>query len=261
MSTIAQIDELLYIFDNTAPLHKILISKMETVIEVAKKKQIPPYCVILDVNWSSILQTLPTSHYTRSKKKLKGRDGWTIQLLSASECTKLIELTELCGYEDVGFDKEYRSNKRIQTNDPMFCQLMYDRIKPCCPQQLRIDDKMWGIYGLNERFRWCRYTTGQKFETHLDGQYTKNEEEKSFYTVNVYLNHITRDFKGGRTLFYPTSEWFVLKDADDYIIPTPGLALIFNQHPAEIHHSGEALTEGVKYLMRTDVMYKMKYMR
>ena len=82
-----------------------------------------------------------------------------------------------------------------------------------------------GICGLNERFIFCRYCPGQNFETHSNGQCEKNENEKSFYTVNIYLNDGMEDFKGGRTLFYSTSEWFVLKQPDDAVIATPGIGI------------------------------------
>ena len=257
MSSVALVEELITIF-NADDVNQT--KSIETTMMLAERLNINPYAVIHDVNWKEILQS--SLDHTNWKfdhnaiKKLRGREAWTIQVLSELECKKLIQLTEKLGYVDVGFDKEYRSNTRVQINDKLLTQMLYDRIKLCCPQTLDLDDQKWKICGLNERFRFCRYCSGQKFETHLDGQYEKNKNERSFYTVNIYLNDGMKDFKGGRTLFHSTSEWFVLKEHDDAIIATPGLALIFNQYPSEIHHSGEKIDDGIKYIMRTDVMYE-----
>ena len=55
----------------------------------------------------------------------------------------------------------------------------------------------------------------------------------------IYLND---DFEGGETTF----EQFTVQ-------PKKGTALIFH-HP--IKHAGEQIRSGVKYALRTDVMYK-----
>eukprot|EP01083_Nonionella_stella_P236267 829981_1 len=139
----------------------------------ANRQKIPAYTVIHDVNWSTIFNSLPNPNNWKfdpnSKQKLKDRDACIVSIFSPTECQKLIELTELYGYVDVGFDKDYRSNTRIQTKDLLFNRIVFDRIKQLCPQQLKTDDKTWEICGLNERYRWCKYIKGQKFDTHLDG--------------------------------------------------------------------------------------------
>ena len=89
----------------------------------------------------------------------------------------------LCGYP-----KEYRSNTRLITQDDALCAELYQRIKACCPKTYTHDDTEWEICGLNERFRWCKYIKGQKFDMHCDAIYQRNEKQKSFYTVNIYLN-------------------------------------------------------------------------
>ena len=53
----------------------------------------------------------------------------------------------------------------------------------------------------SERFRWCKYVEGQKFGMHVDARFVRHAQEKSFYTVNVYLND-GKDFEGGQTRFY-----------------------------------------------------------
>jgi len=40
------------------------------------------------------------------------------------------------------------------------------------------------------------------------------------------------------------------------VMATPGLSLMFNQYPDKLEHNGEEVKKGIKYLMRTDVMYR-----
>ena len=95
---------------------------------------------------------------------------------------------------------------------------------------------------------------GQRFGTHCDARFCRTSREKSFYTVNVYLNDGKTEFGGGRTCFFGGKTEFKMTSA---VSASPGLALMFNQHPDRIEHNGEEVTKGVKYLMRTDVMYRL----
>merc|ERR1712205_266059 len=138
------------------------------------------------------------------------------------------------------------------TNDAALAQQLYERVKQVVPDRYVHDDVEWTRCGLNERWRWCKYVKGQKFGTHVDAVYHRNANEKSFYTVNVFLNDGSKDFRGGRTLFFQPHGSAVTFGA----VAKPGLAVIFNQFPEKIRHCGEVLFGGVKYLMRTDVMYR-----
>ena len=253
------INELLNIFDapNNSKSNEIFLSStIETTMMISKRKQIPPYAVVHQVNWSAIFDDEYQFDST-SKQQLKhDRKGWTIKILSDKESSKLIKLTELYGYEDVGYDKGYRSNTRTITNDPLFSDKLYTRIKQCCPEKIKCDGIIWQICGLNERLRWCKYIKGQKFDMHCDARYERNEKEKSFYTVNIYLNDGNTDFQGGRTLFYTTNMETWKEEVNDTVTASSGVALIFEQYPSEIYHSGEQIYDGIKYLMRTDVMYQ-----
>jgi len=64
-------------------------------------------------------------------------------------------------------------------------------------------------------------------------------------TLNIYLNN-----SAAATRFLA---------ADDRVVrvePRAGLALLFRQAPgADLLHCGEKVTDGLKYLMRCDVMF------
>ena len=66
-------------------------------------------------------------------------------------------------------------------------------------------------------------------------------------TLNIFLNEVPG---GGGTKFYRTNIYGQQVCVQD-IRPVPGRgALFYNQ----IRHEGELVTEGPKYLLRTDIM-------
>lgn len=75
------------------------------------------------------------------------------------------------------------------------------------------------------------------------------------------MNDGKKEFDGGRTCFFGCEKAKGYKSGKimmtSAVSASPGLALMFNQHPDRIEHNGEEVTRGVKYLMRTDVMYKL----
>ena len=80
------------------------------------------------------------------------------------------------------------------------------------------------------------------------------------FTLNVYTNTVAAG-DGGRTRFYPegvgpsTAAQEAL--ADVAVAPEAGLCCCFRQPPAAfLLHDGEELRGGVKYLLRSDVMYR-----
>lgn len=230
---------------------------IETTLAVSKRRNIPPHRVVHRTNWKKILclSSVPTDWKFNmdTKRNLKHRDGFTVDIFSATECSRLIELTETCGYVDCGFLADYRSNTRVMTRDPMFAERLYHRIKECFPLQYVLNGVVWELCGLDDRLRWCRYTKGQHFGVHCDDKCDLSADCKSFYTVNVYLNDGHKDFKGGRTLFFRGKYEMHPNEA---VIATTGCALVFNHFPDRILHSGERVTEGVKYLMHADVLYR-----
>ncbi|MCA9067586.1 MAG: hypothetical protein KDA84_01600, partial [Planctomycetaceae bacterium] len=63
----------------------------------------------------------------------------------------------------------------------------------------------------------------------------------------IYLNE---DFTGGETSF---DDSYSNEPFDAFeVTPQTGMALCFAHH---VHHKGEPVLEGRKYVLRTDVMY------
>jgi hypothetical protein len=185
------------------------------------------------------------------KVPVNGRwDVFTIEhFLSEAECTALIADSERRGYEEAAINtahgqqivKSVRNNDRILFDDPALAARWWALAASFFPPAFG----RWQACGLNERFRFYRYRPGQKFAAHRDGSYQRHADEMSWMTFMVYLND---GFEGGRTRFDLVGE-----AAPVVIEPAPGRALAFIH---DRQHEGEELIAGVKYVLRTDVMYR-----
>ena len=71
--------------------------------------------------------------------------------------------------------------------------------------------------------------------------FVRSDDEQSLLTFMVYLNE---GFAGGETRFF---------ESGVTVTPRTGLALLFQHF---LLHEGASVTAGVKYALRTDVMYR-----
>ena len=216
-------------------------------------------------------------------------------VLSADECANLIRAAKAqvngewqqaminVGSGSQEIDTETRSCGRIIWDNGELLSKIWARCQNLVPEILELKDKP-GITGsgwlkkgwtyrltrLDERMRFLRYFDGnyfrrQSFENskslapanvnsaHFDGSYaTEENEETSFITMHLYLNESDEDsqLEGGATTFHAL-DW-TGRHLD--VIPKVGRVLLFQQKG--LLHSGSDVTRGIKYTMRTDVMYK-----
>ncbi|PZF74277.1 2OG-Fe(II) oxygenase [Taibaiella soli] len=168
---------------------------------------------------------------------------WTISgFLTPEECSELIAQSEQIGFEEAEVSiasgpqmmKAIRNNYRLMVDDEALAQRFWEELKQFCPQE--IDGAV--AVGLNEKFRFYKYESAQRFKRHIDGRFRRSENEESRITFMIYLND---DFEGGVTAF-----------DDVTIIPETGTALCFIH---ELKHEGTPVISGVKYALRSDVMY------
>ena len=166
-------------------------------------------------------------------------------VLSVDECRGIIDRMETLGFDAAPITtasgpvmrSDVRNNSRVMFDDPVFAKTLFDRISPHIPQTLC---DMTPV-GANERFRCYRYDKDQRFAPHYDGAFIRNESERSLLTFMVYLNE---DFGGGATDFH---------DFGERVVPRTGMALLFQHF---LLHEGCFVTSGLKYALRTDVMYR-----
>jgi len=181
---------------------------------------------------------------------------YTCQLFSEEECTKLLAAAEEKGFGGTNYPKSYRGNLRLIAHDSSLADMVYERIKAVVPPEVRLPhdpDDVWEAYGLNPCWRLAKYHPGDRFQGHCDAAFAKeHNKDMSMFTVNVYLNDVE---DGGSTRFYFGKE----KEPDFSVAPKAGLCLLFRQPPGKsYYHDGEQLGSGLKYLIRSDVMYRKR---
>lgn len=132
--------------------------------------------------------------------------------------------------------------------------------------------EVWKFSRPNERMRFLKYVGGEYFRPHCDGCYeTPDRKERSYFTLHLYLNTagppsemelvpMTAEERleveksclvGGATTFHSYDMWHKLD-----VVPKTGRILLF-QH-SDLLHSGDDVVQGVKYTMRTDLMYALE---
>ena len=94
-----------------------------------------------------------------------------------------------------------------------------------------------------------RYGQGNYFRGHCDGQLELPDGRKSRVTIQIYLGDA--EVEGGATRIFTR-----LGDKGAFvdIEPKKGRVLIFQQRG--LFHSGEEVTKGVKYALRSDFMFR-----
>lgn len=164
--------------------------------------------------------------------------------LTSEECDDFIAFSEKKGFEraKVNLDGRQvemtmvRNNERLLHTDYNLATTLWLKLRAF--HALEIENT--SVIGLNELFRFYKYSVGQRFKRHRDGSFVRNEQEFSCYTFMVYLND---DFMGGETAF------------EDFIIqPKKGMALVFKH---ALKHEGKPLIEGFKYVLRSDIMVRI----
>ncbi len=172
-------------------------------------------------------------------------------LLDAAECERQVRRADALGFQSQQFRGEERLEvrNRASVDDPAAARalwiLLADRLPPLGdfyrdglrPEPDVADLNALIAVGLNERLRYYRYAGGERFAPHVDLSHS-DAAARSFLTVIFYLN---AGFQGGETDFFGRR-----------VTPRRGAAILF---PHELRHEGRPVFDGVKYVLRTDVMY------
>ncbi|CAN7642230.1 prolyl hydroxylase family protein [Acidovorax sp. LjRoot194] len=161
--------------------------------------------------------------------------------LSADECAQLVELAEAGGFSAAGVRTTggpkamplVRNNERVMVEAPGWVALLWQRLGqvalPAVGTQV--------AQGLPKDLRFYKYAPGQRFKMHKGGPWMESGLTSQL-TLLVYLND---DFSGGTTDFREFA-----------VAPRTGSALLFVH---DTWHEGTAVTEGTKYVLRSDVLY------
>jgi hypothetical protein len=167
---------------------------------------------------------------------------------SPDECKALIDMAETEGfvqaslYTDILGNEHYsdtRKSQRCIIDSETFATDLCNRIRSFIP------DHMSGkpFVGINERLRILKYLPGDEFKPHVDGKYVSPSGAISQITILIYLNH---GYRGGYTCFHGDT-WIPIE-------PDTGMVVLQDQ---DLLHGVPPLEEGIKYAIRTEVMYQM----
>jgi predicted 2-oxoglutarate/Fe(II)-dependent dioxygenase YbiX len=165
--------------------------------------------------------------------------------LSPEECQAWIAKSEEIGYEKAGISRGQQQmvNLKVRNND----RVIYDSKELAKSLYKRSKDILYDdfpdsfLIGLNERLRFYRYGVSQEFKPHQDLSYQRNKNVWSEFTFLIYLND---DYEGGETKFN-----------DCIVEPKTGMLLVFKH---ELLHEGAKVEQGIKYVLRSDVMYRRR---
>lgn len=170
-------------------------------------------------------------------------------LFTESECRILIDEAEKHGFGTTNYPKDYRGNLRLTAIDPALAAAVWERIQTFLPARLQENGREYEAVGLNDHWRLAKYLPGDQFSDHVDATFTHpTTQHKTMFTVNIYMNG---GFEGGNTTF-------IMADGTTHdVVPEVGLCLLFRQPPSKRYlHAGKRLESGVKYLFRSDVVYR-----
>ncbi|HLL55645.1 MAG TPA: 2OG-Fe(II) oxygenase [Myxococcaceae bacterium] len=164
---------------------------------------------------------------------------WSVDgVYTEAECRGFVDFIERSAPTLATNNPLYRDQDRVIKDDPEVAEELFRRLRPHLREQIG----PLRLVGLNERLRMYRYRAGQRFEPHMDHWYRPSENRITLHTVLVYFND---DFEGGETRFS--------EQLEQTIVPKRGMAAIF-QH--KLRHEGCPVRRGVKYALRSDVIYE-----
>lgn len=185
------------------------------------------------------------------------------RVMTPRECKRLIAAAEAIGFSHAGLaigndtyrvNLAVRNNLRVVLDAPRLAAALWTRIREHVDP--RHEDA--AVKGLNDRFRVYRYETGQRFFPHVDVR-TRVPLGETRASLMIYLNE---GFGGGETRFFEQKDKqsrrgegrgrkfnnrvrFALR-------PAPGSVVVFDHL---LLHEGAEVTDGVKYAVRSDLIY------
>jgi len=194
-------------------------------------------------------------------------------LLSPDECHELIKHAHGIQNDDAGNRSWHEPGtagkyKRSIMIDSAYADNLWERIQglKILPETFTGENgTRYKVLYLNSHFRFSRYTKGGLFSLHCDGKNYDNSRPEltdgyateSLLTLNIFLNDKNSIpeplLEGGHTDFFETDAggFNFHERQGGSVAPRAGRAALFW---ADQYHRGNKVTQGHKYLLRTDVM-------
>ncbi|KAF7977696.1 hypothetical protein HWV62_2952 [Athelia sp. TMB] len=191
-------------------------------------------------------------------------------VLSPSECAAIISASSALGFLPDQPVTSTEAASVLAANvywlaDPPFLAKLWTRLAHLLPQTIAGKH----VRGLNARFRVYRYVPGAIYRPHLDGAwpasgvdpvtgeyvYDSSPPDDPLWSRLTFLIYLNDEFRDGQTTFFLPSPTVGILDARP-VKPRQGSVLVFPH--GETHallHEGSPVTEGGKFVIRTDVLY------
>lgn len=172
-------------------------------------------------------------------------------------------------------NKAYRNAYTVEFYHHELAKLIFDHVKNELPQTLSIDrnDEFehliaageWVIDSVPDRLLLAKYNPGGHFSPHTDGNCVHDFNHRTLYSIIIYLS----ECEGGETAFYEYDALKKMIQIDNIwripteyelhkVTPEGGKCLVFRQ---TLVHEGCPIIDGVKYIIRSDVMYRRKELK
>jgi prolyl 4-hydroxylase len=158
-------------------------------------------------------------------------------IFTEEECDKLIKHFDSSKTEFI--DRGVAEYYRLEEDSDEMANMLFHKIKNILPSKYETGR----LVCLNNHFRYSKYEPGMEFGKHRDGTNQDRNGYRSILTFNIFLNDT---FDGGETDFFDDNGFLILSAK-----PKPGRAAIFD---SRILHCGNKVSNGCKYILRTDVM-------
>lgn len=197
------------------------------------------------------------------------------EFLSSRVCGQIIQWAEQVGFSSTKGEhpkrgEAYRKHGRISVINTTAAKALYGIIQRALQNAGAFELEHWRAVGVSSNFRIYRYLPGERFDAHVD-QSMKNQEPAGItqLTLLIYLNGSGETVKhalpimggglhkelstvlvGGDTVFLESRKREFLR-----VAPKTGSALFHSQGENCKLHYAEEVQKGVKYVLRTDVVY------
>lgn len=195
-----------------------------------------------------------------------------LNVLTEAEAKKLIDISEMLGYDEdspVSLPHEVRHNENFNwVVSEMIDTTIWKRSSHL------VTERWQGqvAKGINARFRFYKYKSGDFFSPHSDGAWPGSRvidgelvsnAYPGLYSQYTYLILLSDDFDGGSTQFMvsksePKKPARSKDDVKTVSVRTPkGAVLCFphGSHPLHCVHASEEILSGIKYIIRTDILF------
>eukprot|EP00300_Choanocystis_sp_HF-7_P009730 c16605_g1_i1.p2 GENE.c16605_g1_i1~~c16605_g1_i1.p2 ORF type:complete len:278 (+),score=46.18 c16605_g1_i1:39-836(+) len=186
-----------------------------------------------------------------------------------SESAAWIRYGEATGFELAhqtgGRGYASRNNGRISFHSPETAAALYQRVRAFVPERL---SNGWERRGCISNIRLYRYEPGQSFGKHVDESVDDGEGGRSEFTMLIYLNGSGSasipqtdngsddpnqdELVGGETIFYKGN---IGNKVALQFAPMANACLLHGHGSRCLLHEGAKVIRGVKYLLRSDVVY------